>query len=116
MDATDSKGEPIHQTLMAKKMERLDQSNDFRPFKFRIQAFTSAFNDRLNAQGFSDVELPFKKIRQYLWAQPCISRFNDDGKKAKVSTVPRFEYLPQLRLVVLVQGKSYLDHRSKEGA
>lgn len=43
MDATDSKGEPIHQTLMAKKMQRLDESPDFRPFKFRIQAFTNAF-------------------------------------------------------------------------
>ena len=43
MDATDAKGEPIHQTLMAKKMQRLDESPDFRPFKFRIQAFTNAF-------------------------------------------------------------------------
>ena len=43
MEATDSKGEPIHQTLMAKKMQRLDESPDFRPFKFRIQAFTNAF-------------------------------------------------------------------------
>lgn len=43
VDAADSKGEPIHQTLMAKKMQRLDESPDFRPFKFRIQAFTNAF-------------------------------------------------------------------------
>jgi hypothetical protein len=43
VDATDGKGEPIHQTLMAKKMQRLDESPDFRPFKFRIQAFTNAF-------------------------------------------------------------------------
>jgi len=28
---------------MAKKMQRLDESPDFRPFKFRIQAFTNAF-------------------------------------------------------------------------
>jgi hypothetical protein len=43
VDATDAKGEPIHQTLMAKKMQRLDESPEFRPFKFRIQAFTNAF-------------------------------------------------------------------------
>lgn len=49
MDATDSKGEPIHQTLMAKKMQRLDESPDFRPFKFRIQAFTLAFLDEVGA-------------------------------------------------------------------
>lgn len=28
---------------MAKKMQRLDESPDFRPFKFRIAAFTNAF-------------------------------------------------------------------------
>jgi hypothetical protein len=70
---------------MAKKMEKLDQSHDFRPFKFRIQAFTTAFSERLAASGAFDSEVPIKKIRQYLWAQPFISRFNDDGKKAKVS-------------------------------
>jgi hypothetical protein len=43
VDATDNKGEPIHQPLMAKKMQRLDESPDFRPFKFRIQAFTNGF-------------------------------------------------------------------------
>lgn len=47
VDATDTKGEPIHQTLMAKKMQRLDESPDFRPFKFRIQAFTNAFLDEV---------------------------------------------------------------------
>ena len=65
-------------------MERLDQSLDFRPFKFRIQAFTSAFTEKLLALGFQDADLPIKKIRAYLWAQPCISRFNDEGKKLKV--------------------------------
>ncbi|TNY19212.1 hypothetical protein DMC30DRAFT_333419, partial [Rhodotorula diobovata] len=83
LDATDSKGEPIHQTLMAKKMEKLDQSHDFRPFKFRIQAFTNAFAEALARSGTFDSEVPVKKVRQYLWAQPFISRFNDDGKKAK---------------------------------
>lgn len=43
MDAVDAKGELIHQTLMAKKMAKLDESMDFRPFKFRIQAFTNGF-------------------------------------------------------------------------
>ena len=43
VDATDAKGEAIHQTLMAREMQRLDESPDFRPFKFRIGAFTNAF-------------------------------------------------------------------------
>lgn len=85
MEAVDGKGEPIHQTLMAKKMEKLDASTDFRPFKFRIQAFTSAFAEKLAALGYSEDELSVRKVRQYLWAQPYISRFNDDGKKSKVS-------------------------------
>lgn len=50
VDATDSKGEAIHQTLMAKKMQRLDESPDFRPFKFRIQAFTNAFLEEVGPE------------------------------------------------------------------
>lgn len=52
VDATDLKGEPIHQTLMAKKMQRLDESPDFRPFKFRIQAFTNGFLEEVCCVGF----------------------------------------------------------------
>ena len=62
MDATDSKGEPIHQTLMAKKMQRLDESPDFRPFKFRIQAFTNAFLEELARQGYPEDKIPMKKV------------------------------------------------------
>ncbi|KAI0086175.1 hypothetical protein BDY19DRAFT_895201 [Irpex rosettiformis] len=83
LDATDSKGEPIHQTLMAKKMQRLDESPDFRPFKFRIQAFTNAFLEELARQGFPEEKIPMKKIRNFLWNQPYISRFNEEGKKSK---------------------------------
>ncbi|KAF8637376.1 hypothetical protein AX17_002875 [Amanita inopinata Kibby_2008] len=83
LDATDSKGEPIHQTLMAKKMQRLDESPDFRPFKFRIQAFTLAFLEELARQGYPEEKIPMKKIRNYLWRQQYILRFNEDGKKAK---------------------------------
>ncbi|KAF5380839.1 hypothetical protein D9615_004068 [Tricholomella constricta] len=83
LDATDSKGEPIHQTLMAKKMQRLDESPDFRPFKFRIQAFTMAFLEELARCGYPEEKIPMKKIRNYLWRQQYILRFNEDGKKAK---------------------------------
>ncbi|EJD02419.1 uncharacterized protein FOMMEDRAFT_21137 [Fomitiporia mediterranea MF3/22] len=83
LDATDAKGELIHQTLMAKKMQRLDESPDFRPFKFRIQAFTNGFLEELARQGFPEEKIAMKKVRNYLWTQPYISRFNEDGKKAK---------------------------------
>ncbi|EIN07260.1 hypothetical protein PUNSTDRAFT_114728 [Punctularia strigosozonata HHB-11173 SS5] len=83
LDATDSKGEPIHQTLMAKKMQRLDESPDFRPFKFRIAAFTNAFLEELARQGYPEEIIPMKKIRNYLWNQSYISRFNEEGKKTK---------------------------------
>lgn len=87
MEATDSKGELIHQTLMAKKMEKLDASTDFRPFKFRIQAFTTAFSEKIAKDGIlADTDVPLRKVRQYLWAQTLISRYNDDGKKSKVRT------------------------------
>ncbi|CAE6441548.1 unnamed protein product [Rhizoctonia solani] len=83
LEATDSKGEAIHQTLMAKKMARLDELPDFRPFKFRIQAFTNGFLEELASEGYPDEVIPMKKIKSYLWNQPYISRFNEDGKKAK---------------------------------
>ncbi|KAF8447522.1 hypothetical protein L210DRAFT_3472398 [Boletus edulis BED1] len=83
LEATDTKGELIHQTLMAKKMQRLDESPDFRPFKFRIQAFTNAFLEELARQGYPEDKIPMKKIRTYLWNQPYISRFNEEGKKTK---------------------------------
>ncbi|KAJ4487815.1 hypothetical protein J3R30DRAFT_3695473 [Lentinula aciculospora] len=83
LDATDSKGESIHQTLMAKKMQRLDESPDFRPFKFRIQAFTNAFLEELAKQGYPEEKIPMKKIRNYLWRHPFIQRYNEDGRKAK---------------------------------
>ncbi|KAI0928700.1 hypothetical protein AcW2_004628 [Taiwanofungus camphoratus] len=83
LDATDAKGEPIHQTLMAKKMQRLDESPDFRPFKFRIQAFTNAFLEELARQDYPEEKIPMKKIRNFLWNQPYISRFNEEGKKSK---------------------------------
>lgn len=84
LDATDSKGEAIHQTLMAKKMARLDESPDFRPFKFRIQAFTNGFVEELARQGYGEEQIPIKKIKAYLWHHnPYIARFNEDGKKAK---------------------------------
>ena len=83
VEATDSKGEPIHQPLMAKKMQRLDESPDFRPFKFRIQAFTNGFLEearrldislcdansplQLAKQGLSEDVIPMKKVsRSYL--------------------------------------------------
>jgi hypothetical protein len=68
---------------MAKKMQRLDESPDFRPFKFRIQAFTNAFLEELARQGYPEDKIPMKKIRTYLWNQPYISRFNEEGKKTK---------------------------------
>ncbi|KAJ6597093.1 hypothetical protein DFH09DRAFT_1133669 [Mycena vulgaris] len=83
LDAADGKGDPIHQQLMPKKMQKLDESTDFRPFKFRIQAFTAAFLEELAEEGYPEEKIPMKKVRNYLWRQPLILRFNEDGKKAK---------------------------------
>ncbi|EJD41034.1 hypothetical protein AURDEDRAFT_115593 [Auricularia subglabra TFB-10046 SS5] len=83
LDATDPKGEAIHQTLMAKKMQRLDESPDYRPFRFRIQAFTNGFLDLLAKRGYPEDKLPTKKVRHYLWTHPYISRYNEEGKKTK---------------------------------
>lgn len=95
---------------MPKKMARLDESWDFRPFKFRIQAFTNSFTEwvrfrsfipynptlaradciallcglqQMQADGIHEDLMSAKKVKLYLWNQPYIARFNDDGKKAK---------------------------------
>ncbi|KAF9900494.1 hypothetical protein EC991_007286 [Linnemannia zychae] len=68
---------------MAKKMERLEASTEFRPFKFRIQAFTNAFHDSLIMHGLTEDVLPLRKVKLYLWKHRYISRFNEDGKKQK---------------------------------
>ena len=60
MDAKDSKGEAIHQTLMAKKMQKLDDAGEFRPFRFRIQAFTNRFAEELVKMGLTDI--PHKMV------------------------------------------------------
>ncbi|OCF30495.1 hypothetical protein I316_07878 [Kwoniella heveanensis BCC8398] len=83
LEAVDSKGEKLHQVLMPKKMQRLDESTDYRPFKFRIQAFTNAFTEELQSRGITEETMSVKKIKTYLWKQDLISRFNPDGKKAK---------------------------------
>lgn len=68
---------------MAKKMQRLEASSEFRPFKFRIQAFTNAFHDSLVQSGLTEDILPLRKVKIYLWRHKYISRFNEDGKKQK---------------------------------
>ncbi|KAI7822916.1 hypothetical protein BC939DRAFT_477556 [Gamsiella multidivaricata] len=83
LNACDAKGDHIHQPLMAKKMQRLEASTDFRPFKFRIQAFTNAFHDDLVMNGLTEDILPLRKVKLYLWKHRYISRFNEDGKKQK---------------------------------
>ncbi|WVR03938.1 hypothetical protein IAU60_000937 [Kwoniella sp. DSM 27419] len=83
LEMADSKGEKLHQVLMPKKMQRLDESTDYRPFKFRIQAFTNAFTEELQRRGITEETMSVKKIKMYLWKQDLISRFNPDGKKAK---------------------------------
>ncbi|KAG0365048.1 hypothetical protein BGX24_004286, partial [Mortierella sp. AD032] len=83
LNVIDSKGDPIHQPLMAKKMQRLEASTDFRPFKFRIQAFTNAFHESLVREGLTEDILPLRKVKVYLWKHRYISRFNEDGKKQK---------------------------------
>lgn len=48
---------------MPKKMQKLDESTDYRPFKFRIQAFTNAFAEDVSLSlhdGVSRYEAYFK--------------------------------------------------------
>jgi len=51
---------------MAKKMQRLDESPDFRPFKFRILAFTNAFMDEVSVFFRRDRFVDFRLLSSLL--------------------------------------------------
>jgi hypothetical protein len=83
LGASDSNGERIHQTMIAKKLNKVSETIDFKQFKFRIRSFTNAFREELQRNGITEEIVSEKKARQYLWQHKYISRFNEDGKKAK---------------------------------
>ena len=63
VEIMDKRGERIHQPLMAKRMAKLDEEHAFRPFKFRIQPFTLAFQDACKDAGMSDADSAIKHVR-----------------------------------------------------
>ncbi|KAJ2803911.1 hypothetical protein H4R21_001850 [Coemansia helicoidea] len=80
----DSEGESIHQTQMAKKLEKLEQCTEYRTFRFRIQAFSNGFREFIEREaGLSEQVVSKQQLRNYLHQQHYISRYNEDGKKAK---------------------------------
>ncbi|KAI5476852.1 NADPH-adrenodoxin reductase Arh1 [Pseudohyphozyma bogoriensis] len=84
VDATTSSGELIHQPLMATKTERLDQSGAFRPFRFRIHAFTSGlgewiYEDLRRSGDGGGVSL--RQVREFIWDSKLVARYNTEGKK-----------------------------------
>jgi len=83
LDACDNAGERIHQTMIAKKLNKVTETVDFKQFKFRIRSFTNAFREELQRSGITEDIVSEKKARHYLWQHKYISRFNEDGKKAK---------------------------------
>ncbi|KAI9006919.1 hypothetical protein DFJ74DRAFT_379708 [Hyaloraphidium curvatum] len=82
LNATDSEGERIHQTQTAKRLQGVSES-DFNAFKFRIRPFINAFREELQSKGFTPDVLPEKLLKLYLAQQRYISRFNEEGRKAK---------------------------------
>ncbi|KAJ2613285.1 hypothetical protein H4S08_002291 [Coemansia sp. RSA 1365] len=80
----DSEGESIHQTQMAKKLEKLEQCAEYRTFRFRIQAFSNGFREFIEREaGLTEQAVSKQQLRNYLHQQHYISRYNEDGKKAK---------------------------------
>ncbi|KAJ2144425.1 hypothetical protein IW136_001356 [Coemansia sp. RSA 678] len=80
----DSEGESIHQTQMAKKLEKLEQCTEYRTFRFRIQAFSNGYREFIEREaGLTEQAVSKQQLRNYLHQQHYISRYNEDGKKAK---------------------------------
>ncbi|KAJ2820618.1 hypothetical protein GGI24_004431, partial [Coemansia furcata] len=75
---------PIHQTQMAKKLEKLEQCTEYRTFRFRIQAFSNGYREFIEREASMTEQVVSKQqLRNYLHQQRYISRYNEDGKKAK---------------------------------
>ncbi|KAJ1949899.1 hypothetical protein DL89DRAFT_405 [Linderina pennispora] len=69
---------------MAKKLEKLEQCTEYRTFRFRIQAFSNAYREFIEREaGMTEQVVSKQQLRNYLHQQRYISRFNEDGKKAK---------------------------------
>ncbi|KAI8808883.1 hypothetical protein BJ742DRAFT_771661 [Cladochytrium replicatum] len=87
LNATTISGEKCiefnHQTLVAKKANRLNHSFNYSAAKFRIQSFTTGFLEGLQDTGYSEETFKERQVKAYLWQQRYIQRFNEDGRKAK---------------------------------
>lgn len=69
---------------MAKKLEKLEQCTEFRTFRFRIQAFSNGYREFMEREaGITEQIVSKQQLRNYLQQQRFISRYNEDGKKAK---------------------------------
>lgn len=66
LEATDRNGEKLHQPLMAKRMQKLDEERLFRPFKFRIQPFTNSFQDACRDAGMLESDVAPKLVSSML--------------------------------------------------
>ena len=82
----DNMGNKIHLHFS----ERHKNSKTFKeglyiPFRFRIQALVNAFQDEVKRSGIlpDDENLP-KIIKEYLWSNRFIKRFNEENKKLKI--------------------------------
>lgn len=87
---TDGRGEALHHPLPPRKQQKVHQLplTSWRPFKLRIQAFTSAFQEELARtlavnMNLARHEVSIKRVREYLWTKDLIARYNPSGRKAK---------------------------------
>lgn len=87
---TDSRGEALHHPLPPRKQQKVHSlpPTSWRPIKLRIQAFTAAFQEELARRlaagmNLARHEVSIKRVREYLWTQDLIARYNPSGRKAK---------------------------------
>ena len=87
---TDGRGEALHHPLPPRKQQKVHSlpPTSWRPIKLRIQAFTAAFQEELArtlaaGMNLARHEVSIKRVREYLWTQDLIARYNPSGRKAK---------------------------------
>ncbi|KAJ3127485.1 hypothetical protein HK098_006263 [Nowakowskiella sp. JEL0407] len=82
LDAVDSQGEKLLVTYSDREITKSYETG-YHIFKFRMKPFARSLQDHFHHSGITETVLPDRKFKEYLNQHKYISRFSDEGKKAK---------------------------------
>ncbi|KAI8894535.1 hypothetical protein BC833DRAFT_604504 [Globomyces pollinis-pini] len=91
IDASDSKGNRIHQTLACKRMQKLPTQMDFNHVSFRIDPFMNAFFEYVKENKSLGATITETQVKEYVLNNPYLSRYSTENRRLKSKVVtPNF--------------------------